>query len=95
MREDGRGNEEEMGGEAKQTCIIVPEKARRGWPPDDAALGCFGAVACRSRLSCLFLISAAVSRATSSSHSVAPQLASLAGVYYLSVSNFSFPSPMR
>jgi hypothetical protein len=49
MREDGRGNEEgEMGGEAKQTCIIVPEKARRGWPPDDAALGCFGAVACRS-----------------------------------------------
>jgi hypothetical protein len=65
-----------MGGEAKQTCIIVPEKARRGWPPDDAALGCFGAVACRSRLSCLFLISAAVSRAISSSHSVAPQLAS-------------------
>jgi hypothetical protein len=27
MREDGRGNEEgEMGGEAKQTCIIVPER---------------------------------------------------------------------
>jgi hypothetical protein len=86
-----------MGGEAKQTCIIVPEKALRGWPPDDAALGCFGAVACRSlsqsSLVSFFNLSCRVTCHQFIALGRTTTCLSPGWGIHLSVSNFSFPSP--